>query len=84
MITVLIVLIVLGVLALGTIAFMMMWVVKSRQRGKPEPVMSAVQAVRTETSKVGKCAECGEERIIVTADEGMCASCYSALRTKKN
>jgi hypothetical protein len=36
-----------------------------------------------ESPKVDKCAGCGEQRIIVSQDDTLCAACYSALRTKK-
>jgi len=38
---------------------------------------------QSESSRVDKCAGCGEQRIIISQDDTLCAACYSALRTKK-
>ena len=69
-------------LAVAAFAFALVWLVKSRYRGKQAPDRPAVEAVLTPTSKIGDCARCGEHRIIVSESDRMCASCYSALRTK--
>jgi hypothetical protein len=55
--------------------------VKSKDRKKgPLP---AIGDDYVESSKTRTCARCGEKRIIVNEDDTLCASCYSALRTKK-
>ena len=55
--------------------------IKSQDRKKaPRP---AIGGDPTEPSKTDTCARCGERRIIVNPDDTLCASCYSALRTKK-
>jgi hypothetical protein len=73
---VLLLLVVAALLIVGFISY-----VKSQNRKKsaipalgPDPVTS---------SKTDTCSRCGERRIIVNEDDKLCASCYSALRTKK-
>jgi predicted RNase H-like nuclease len=78
MLKIVIIVILLVVVAVASLAAIMMWLVKSRHKDKKQPV--AIDTPTTTTS--GTCARCGEQRIIVSKEEGMCASCYSALRTK--
>ena len=67
------------VAALPVVAFI--GYVKSQDRKKgPQP---AIGDDNIESSKVDTCARCGQRRIIVDQDGTLCASCYSALRTKK-
>jgi len=82
MIKVVLGLVIVAVLAVGLVALAMYWVVKSRYRGRKAPELPALDLIKTPTSELGACARCGEQRIIVSRHEGMCASCYSALRTK--
>lgn len=81
MVKVVIVLILLTVAAVAALVVVMMWLVKSRYRNK-KTVIAAIEAPTTAASKTGTCSRCGEQRIIVSESDGMCASCYSALRTK--
>jgi hypothetical protein len=60
----------------------MFWLVKSRYKGKAAPDTPSIDAVRTSTSLFGDCARCGEHRLLINDYDRMCASCYSALRTK--
>ena len=83
MLKVIIGILLLALIVVGALASIMMWLVKSRYRGKKAPAEPVLEAVRTPTSKLDTCAGCGEQRIIVSESEGMCATCYSALRTKK-
>ena len=60
----------------------MLWLVKSRYKGKTALDEPSIDQVRTSTSLFGNCARCGEHRLLINDYEKMCASCYSALRTK--
>jgi hypothetical protein len=72
----------LAILIIAALGLALIWLVKSRYRGRRAPAAPVLDAIRTPTSKFGACARCGEQRIIISESEGMCASCYSALRTK--
>jgi hypothetical protein len=76
-----ILLVLLAVLAVAGLVIAIMWLVKSKQKSMPVDVSAAVPA--GSSSKVGVCAMCGESRIIIKPEDGLCASCYSNLRTKK-
>jgi len=55
--------------------------VKSQDRKKGPRL--AIGDDNIESSRIDTCARCGQRRIIVNQDDTLCASCYSALRTKK-
>ena len=76
-----VILVIVLVIVFG-IAGAMFWLVKSRYRGKALPNQPSVEEVRTSTSLFGNCARCGEHRLLINDYDKMCASCYSALRTK--
>jgi hypothetical protein len=69
----------LAVLVVGSVLLALFWLVKSRYRNKPA---SDLGIGTGGVSKISECAKCGERRVIVREDDGLCASCYSALRTK--
>ena len=78
---VIILLILLAILAVAGVVAALMWLVKSKKKTAPVDLSAAVPV--GSSSKVAVCAMCGETRIIVKPEDGLCASCYSALRTKK-
>jgi Tfp pilus assembly protein PilX len=53
-----------------------------RSRSHRAPALSDFDRLRAPDSNLAVCQRCGEQRIIVSAREGMCASCYSSMRTK--
>jgi hypothetical protein len=77
-----IIVVLLGFIGVALLILVMMWLVKSRYRGTNVPAKASIEALGATESKRGTCSRCGEQRIIVSDSEGMCASCYSALRTK--
>ena len=77
---VMILLILLAISAVAAVIAALMWLVKSKKK-TPVDLSGAVPA--GSSSKVAVCAMCGENRIIIKPEDGLCASCYSALRTKK-
>jgi hypothetical protein len=78
--TILLVVLAMLIVAVLPIAGFMGYV---RAQDRKKRVRSLAVGNHTESSRVDKCAGCGEDRIIVSQDDTLCASCYSALRTKK-
>ena len=78
---VIILLILLAILVVAAVVAALMWLVKTKKKTMSVDVSSAVPA--GSSSKIAVCAMCGENRIIIKPEDGLCASCYSALRTKK-
>jgi len=77
--TILVVVVVLVIVAAVPVAGFMGYVKIQDRKKKLHPVVGQ----QAESSRVDKCAGCGEQRIIVSQDDTLCAACYSALRTKK-
>lgn len=78
--TVLVLIVVLIIIAAVPIVGFMGYVrIQDRKKRVHPPAVGK----QVESSKVDKCAGCGEQRIIVSQDDTLCAACYSALRTKK-
>jgi hypothetical protein len=61
--------------SLAVFAFFYMQVKKNRRSEGPSLEGS---------DSMGDCARCGQRRLIVSKREGLCAFCWSALRTKQN
>jgi hypothetical protein len=78
--TILLVVLAIVIVAALPIAGFMGYVKVQDRKKRVRPL---VVGNHTESSRVAKCAGCGEDRIIVSQDDMLCASCYSALRTKK-
>jgi len=78
-----IVLIVLALLAVGSLTFALIWLVKRHDRRKNVPATAETAVGAGSSSKIGVCSSCGETRIIIKPEGGYCASCYSTLLTKK-
>ena len=65
------------VAALAVFAFFYLQVKKNR---RPEVARPSLE----KSDSLGSCARCGQQRLLMSKDEGLCASCWSALRTKQN
>jgi hypothetical protein len=78
--TVLILVLVLVIIAAIPVVGFMSYVRIQDRKKRAHSIGVGEQA---ESSRVEKCAGCGEQRIIVSQDDTLCAACYSALRTKK-
>jgi len=61
--------------SLAVFAFFYLQVKKNRRSEGPSLERS---------DSMGNCARCGQRRLIVSKHEGLCAFCWSALRTKQN
>jgi hypothetical protein len=81
MLTTILILVLSVIVAAGLLAFWCITYIKSQDRKKSK--LRAMGADSIDSSKIGTCTRCGEKRIIVNPDDTLCASCYSALRTKK-
>ena len=62
---------------LAVFAFFYIQVKKNRRHETKRPSLEA-------SSSLGTCERCGQQRLIVQKDSGLCAFCWSALRTKQN
>jgi len=82
MIKVILAILLLLVIAIALLAVVMMRLVKSRHSERNVPTKPDIEAIAATSSKLGTCSKCGERRVIVSDSEGMCAYCYSSLRTK--
>jgi hypothetical protein len=65
------------VAAIAVFAFFYAQVQKNR---RPEVARPSLE----KSESLGNCARCGQQRLLVSKDAGLCASCWSALRTKQN
>ncbi|HWQ32352.1 MAG TPA: hypothetical protein VNQ79_05675 [Blastocatellia bacterium] len=70
------------ILVITLLALMIFRLVRSRARSRGVPDLSDFDSLRTPDSGFAICQRCGEQRIIVSRREGLCASCYSSMRTK--
>jgi hypothetical protein len=61
---------------LAVFAFFYLQVKKNR---RPEVARPSLE----KSESLGNCARCGQQRLLMKKDEGLCASCWSALRTKQ-
>lgn len=82
MIKVLLAILLFVVVAVILLGVVMITLVRSRQRDSNVPAEPGIEAIAATSSKLGTCSKCGEQRVIVSDSEGMCAYCYSSLRTK--
>ncbi|HLG13890.1 MAG TPA: hypothetical protein VJH03_05090 [Blastocatellia bacterium] len=71
----------IAILVIASVGVALFWLVKSRYRDKKPPAGLSLDPART-PSKIGTCAKCGEQRVIVREDDSLCAFCYSSMRTK--
>jgi hypothetical protein len=78
-----IVLVLLAILAVGSLVTALALLVKRHDRRKNVPSTAETAVGAGSSSKIGVCASCGETRIIIKPEGGFCASCYSTLLTKK-
>jgi hypothetical protein len=83
MFTTILIVVLIALLAAGSLVFALVWLVKSHNRSKKAADDSGIIGAVAAAAQ-GICANCGETRIIVKPELNVCASCYSALRTKKN
>lgn len=81
MLTTILILVLSLIVAAGLLIFASINYIKSQNRKKSKLPTMAADSI--DPSKIGTCTRCGEKRIIVNPDDTLCASCYSALRTKK-
>jgi hypothetical protein len=81
--TIILMLVLLGVLAVAAFVFSLMWLVKSRYKGRRAPGEVRLEVTPESGARHGVCARCEERRLIISPSDGLCAQCYSALRTKK-
>jgi hypothetical protein len=82
MIKVILAVLLLLIIAVAVLGATMMRLVKSRYRERNVPEKPGVETIAATSSKLGTCSRCGERRVIVSDSDGMCAYCYSSLRTK--
>jgi hypothetical protein len=82
MIKVFLLLLLFVVIAVILLAVVMIRLVKSRDRERTVPLKPGIEAIEATSAKLGTCSKCGEQRVIVSDSEGMCAYCYSSFRTK--
>jgi hypothetical protein len=82
MIKVILAVLLLLVAAITLLGAAMMRLVKSRYRERKVLEKPGIETIAATSPKLGTCAKCGEQRVIVSDSERMCAYCYSSLRTK--
>jgi hypothetical protein len=70
------------IFVIALLALMLSGLIRARVRNRRVPDLSAFDSLRTPDSRFAVCQRCGEERLIVSEREGLCASCYSSMRTK--
>ncbi|HYP27191.1 MAG TPA: hypothetical protein VE262_10780 [Blastocatellia bacterium] len=61
---------------LGVFAFFYLQVKRNRRPDAERPSLD-------KAGSLSDCARCGQRRLIVQKEAGLCASCWSALRTKQ-
>jgi flagellar basal body-associated protein FliL len=83
MLIAILIIVIVALLAAGLLIFALVWLVKSKNRAKKDAAAAARPEGTIGPSVTAVCSICGESRIIVKPELSACASCYSALGTKK-
>lgn len=71
-----IIIIIILLAASAVFAFFYLQIKKNRRPDSERPSLE-------KSESLGVCAKCGQQRLIAQKDSGLCAFCWSALRTKQ-
>jgi len=68
------------IILLAAFAVFAFFYLQIRRNRRPETERPSLE----KSDSLAPCARCGQQRLIAQKDSGLCAFCWSALRTKQN